>query len=337
MSSDSVRVIVAMDFSDAILNQLKAISPRLHIERHFPAVPENLWPEVEILYAHKRLPRPEQAPRLRWVQLHTAGVDHLIHEPLLAAEDVEVTTASGIHAVQMAEYCLGMMLAFAYRLPMMLDYQKRAEWPKGAHEIFHPRELRGQTLGIAGYGSIGRELARLANSLGMTVLATKRDVMHPADHDGYVLPGTGDPEGVIPVRLYPPEALGSMASLCDFLVVIVPQVEGAPPVVDEAVLNQMKKSAVLVNVARGAVVDEAALITALSSGKLAGAALDVFQAEPLPATSPLWNLDNVILSPHVAGNTVHYHENAAALFAENLQRYLEKRPLLNRLDRRRGY
>jgi phosphoglycerate dehydrogenase-like enzyme len=117
------------------------------------------------------------------------------------------------------------------------------------------------------------------------------------DRDGYKEPGIGDPDGSIPARIYPAEAVGSMASQCDFLVVIAPSVDGAKPVITEAVLNVMKKNAVLINVARGAVVDEAALITALSSGKIAGAALDVFQAEPLPATSPLWILENVILTP----------------------------------------
>ena len=128
-----------------------------------------------------------------------------------------------------------------------------------------------------------------------------------------------------------------MVSICDFVVVTAPQVNGAPPIISETVLAAMKKTAVLVNVARGAVVDEAALITALSSGKIAGAALDVFKQEPLPPTSPLWNLENVILSPHVSGNSVTYHEKAATLFAENLRRYLEKQPLLNLFNRKRGY
>jgi len=120
-------------------------------------------------------------------------------------------------------------------------------------------------------------------------------------------------------------------------VVTTPLVEGAAPVVDETVLASMKKTAVLINVARGAVVDEAALITALSTKKIAGAALDVFKEEPLPTTSPLWNLDNVIITPHISGNSARYHEKAAALFADNLQRYLENKPLLNRFNRKRGY
>jgi phosphoglycerate dehydrogenase-like enzyme len=337
MSQELIHVVVAMDFSDEIMAKLRAISPRLQIERHFPNVPDSVWPQTEILYTQRNFPEPAQAPRLRWLQTHSAGLDTMIKQPIMKVEDVEVTSGSGIHAVQMAEYTFMMMLAFAYKLPTALQLQAKAEWPKEPHKIFAPYQLRGQTIGIAGYGSIGREVARLASAFGMTVLATKKNLKDTTDHDGYIEPGTGDPEGIIPSRLYPPEALASMVTLCDWLVVTTPLVEGAPPVVDETVLAAMKKNAVLINVARGAVIDEAALITALSSKKIAGAALDVFKEEPLPTTSPLWNLDNVILTPHIAGNTVKMHEKAAALFAENLQRYLENKPLLNRLNRKRGY
>lgn len=332
-----IRVVVAMDFSDAVIEQLRSISPRLHIERHFPIVPDPVWAEAEVLYTLNRFPDPTQAPRLRWIQLHFAGVDHALKQPIVQAEDVEVTTASGVHAVHMAEFCLAMMLAFTYKLPLLLQLQAKAEWPKNAGERFNPRELRGQTLGIVGYGSIGRELARQADALGMTVLATKRDVMHPAEEDQYVEPGTGDPSGDIPARLYPSQGLVSMASECDFLVVTTPLTDATRHMINEDVLHAMKRTAVLINVARGALVDEDALISALAAGTIAGAALDVFEEEPLPPTSPLWNLDNVILSPHISGNSVHYHEKAAALFAENLERYLNKQPLLNRLERKRGY
>jgi phosphoglycerate dehydrogenase-like enzyme len=337
MSSGQIKVVVAMDFSDEIMAQLRAVSPRYHLERHHPNVPENTWADAEIIYTTHRFPEPAQAPRLRWIQLHSAGVESALKQPIVQAEDVDVTNASGIHVVQMGEYCLMMLLAFNYRLSELLAYQAKAEWPEKSHLLFRPRDLRGQTLGIAGYGAIGRELARMANSLGMTVLASKNNIKHPADTDSYTEPGTGDREGSIPARLYPAEALASMAAECDFLVITTPLTDATRHMVNETVLNGMKKTAVLINVARGGVVDEAALISALAAKKIAGAALDVFHEEPLPKTSPLWNLDNVILTPHISGNNVRYHEKAAALFAENLQRYLEKRPLLNKVDRKRGY
>jgi phosphoglycerate dehydrogenase-like enzyme len=337
MAQEPIHVIVAMNFSDELMARLQAVSPRLHIVRHFPTIPENAWGDIEVLYTLRDFPDPAQAPHLRWIQMHSAGVDNVIKQPIIRAEDMNVTTSSGIHAVQMSEFCLVMMLAFNYKIPKMLELQAKMEWPEKPQQLFAPHELRGQTLGIVGYGSIGRELARQANALGMTVLASKRDMLHPEDRDSYSEPGTGDPDGSIPARIYPSEAVASMASECDFLVVTIPLVEGAAPVINETVLAAMKKTAVLVNVSRGGVIDEAALITVLSSGKIAGAALDVFQEEPLPNTSPLWNLDNVILSPHISGNSVQYHDKAATLFAENLRRYLEKRPLLNLLNRKRGY
>ncbi len=335
--ANTIKVIVAMDFSDALIEQLRAISPRLHVERYFPKVPDSAWATAEVLYTGGILPEPAQAPRLRWIQLQSAGMEHVLDRAIVRAEDVEVTSTSGIHATAMAEYCLAMMLAFAYKLPQMLAFQARAEWPEERYRIFAPRGLRGQTVGIVGYGSIGRELGRIAAALGMVVVATKRDLKHPADEGEYREPGIGDPEAEIPTRLYPPEALGSMASVCDYLVITVPLTSATRHMVNAEVLSRMKKTAVLVNVARGAVVDEAALISALAAGTIGGAALDVFEEEPLPAASPLWQMDNVIISPHVAGNVYRYHEKAAALFAENLQRYLEHRPLLNRLDRARGY
>lgn len=337
ISKDPIRVVVAVDFSDAILHQIRDVSPHIRVEKHYPEVPEPVWAEAEVLYTARRFPLPAQAPRLRWIQTHSAGLDAIINQPIVQAEDVEVTSASGIHTVQMAEYCLAMMLAFMYQIPLMIESKTKALWPEKQYEIFNPHGLRGLTLGIAGYGSIGRELARLAGALGMRVLASKHDLMRSTEDDGYMLEGTGDPTGDIPDRIYPPEALASLASECDFLVLTLPLTPKTRHVVNETVLHAMKKTAFLINVARGGVVDEAALISALAAEKIAGAALDVFEQEPLPSTSPLWNLDNVIISPHVSGNTTLYNQKAADLFIENLRRYLEKRPLLNRLNRERGY
>lgn len=335
--TEPIHVVIAMDFADPLIERIRAVSPRLRVERHHPHVPERGWHEVEILYTGRLFPTVEQAPRLRWIQLHSAGVDHAIKEPIVLAEDVEVTTTSGIHAAVIAEYCLLGMLAFEFKLPTMLEHQARAEWARGRDAIFNPRGLRGQTVGIVGYGAIGRELARQADALGMRVLAVKRDAMHPADTDSYRLPGTGDPEGNLPTRIYPPEAAAAMAKECDFLVVTLPLTPQTRHIINAEVLNGMKKTAVLINIGRGAVVDEAALISALAAEKLRGAMLDVFEQEPLPPTSPLWKLPNVIISPHVAGVNQQYHELAAGVFIENLQRYIEKRPLLNRLVRERGY
>ncbi|MBI1257337.1 MAG: D-2-hydroxyacid dehydrogenase [Chloroflexi bacterium] len=335
--SETINVVVAMNFSDAIINQLREVSPRLHVERYHPTVPDKVWATADILFTSNNFPTLEQAPNLRWIQLVSAGINHAASQPILLTDNVEVTTASGIHATPMSEFSLAMMLAFAYKLPKILEFQAQVYWVPDRTTVFTPTPLRGQTLGIVGYGNIGRELARAADALGMTVLATKRDVMHPADDDSYHEAGTGDPEGEIPARLYPPQALASMARECDFLVLTTPLTEATHHLVDATVLKAMKKTAVLINVARGAVVDEAALITALQEHRIGGAALDVFEQEPLPPESPLWKLDNVILSGHISGSVVDYDERAATLFAENLQRYLDGQPLLNRVNLERGY
>ena len=209
--------------------------------------------------------------------------------------------------------------------------------PSDSPALFTPIDMDLQTVGIVGYGSIGRELARICAAIGMTVLATKRDISRTEESNAYAVPGFGDPTGDIPDRIYPADTITSMAKDCDYLVVTVPQTDDTEHLIGEEVLAAMKESAVLVNVSRGAVVDEKALITALSARVIAGAALDVFEEEPLPSASPLWNLDNVIITPHFSGFTRDYHKKAAQVFKANLRRYLDNDPLLNQLDRATGY
>jgi phosphoglycerate dehydrogenase-like enzyme len=337
MSQNLLSVVVAIDFSDEIIEQLQAVSPRLRVERHFPEVEAEVWQRADILYTYGVMPEPGQAPKLKWVQLNSAGVDHVVNTPLVQSGDVMVTSASGIHAVPMTEYAIGMMIAWAYQFPLMFKHQQQRHWDTRSQKVFAPQHLRGKTLGIVGYGSIGRELARAAHALGMNILVIKNDVMHPAEQHRYNEPGTGDPEAEIPDRIYPPEAIRSMASECDILVMLAPLTDRTEGMLDAGVFKAMRDKAVFMNMARGRVVNEADLIEALEKGEIAGAVLDVFETEPLPSDSPLWAMDNVIISPHVAGNSSQYHARAAALFAENLQRYLERQPLLNRYKPDRGY
>jgi phosphoglycerate dehydrogenase-like enzyme len=218
-----------------------------------------------------------------------------------------------------------------------LHNQQSAEWPIDRYNIYLPTELRESTVGILGYGAIGREIARLAHAFGMEVLATKRNVMTPAAMNRFAENGIGDADAALVERLYPPEATRSMVSLCDFVVVLVPLTPTTKAVINAEVLAAMKKTAYLISISRGAVVDEEALIKALQTGQIAGAALDVFAQEPLPASSPLWKLDNVIISPHIAGNTSHYNDSAAEVFAQNLERYVNKKDLLNQVNYEYGY
>lgn len=332
-----INVVVAIDFSDEILSLLRHVSPRLNIVRYFPTVPDEVWQTADILYTTSIVPEPHQAPRLKWIQLNSAGMEHVMHKPIITETDVKLTSASGIHAVPMAEYAMGLMLAWEYQFMTLMRHQQQKHWDRNSGKLFSPRHLRGQTLGIVGYGSIGRELARLAQGMGMRVLAVKRDAKDPNEGKGYVEPSTGDPTGDIPERIYPPEAVASMARDCDYMVLLAPLTDQSRGMIDADVFASMRDHAVLINLARGGVVDEAALIEALDKKQIAGAMLDVFQEEPLPVDNPLWGMSNVLISPHIAGNSQRYHERAASLFAENLQRYVEGEPLLNVLDRAQGY
>lgn len=338
---DKVTVLVTLHADESLIQRLRDVSPRLEVI-HRPAqtvaeIPPDVWQEVEVLLTWGDvLPDRETAPNLRWVQVTSAGIDRLLGNPLFEQRDVLLTTTSGIHAVTMAEYALGMMLAFAHHLPRFMALQQAHEWPR-QREALTPRLLRGATLGIVGYGSIGRELARLARAFGMQVLATKRDAMHPASLPEYVEPGTGDPDGVMCHRLYPSQALKSMVRECDYIVVLTPLTPETVNLINAEVLSAVKPGAVLINLARGGIVDEAALLAALKSGLLGGAACDVFAEEPLPEDSPLWDAPNLIISPHVAGMMPGYMDRAVDVFVENLRRYLARQQLLNVVDWERGY
>ena len=331
------RIVVKSTISDALLTQLREIAPDYRVDRYTDTVPDAVWAEAEIVFTGRSVPTPEQAPRLRWIQLASAGFDWMLKNPIGQIPDIDITSSSGMHATPIAEYCLGMMLALNLKLPLMLDLKRKSEWPKNRPSAFGPAPLRGKTVGIIGYGSIGRELARLCDSLGMVVLAAKRDVMKPEAREGWIEPGTGDPLGEIPMRLYPGQAVATMAKDCDFLVMTAPLTGDTRHMIDLSVLNAMKSTAFFINIARGDVVDEVALIHTLQHDEIAGAALDVFTEEPLPSTSPLWSMSNVIISPHISGDLPDYFERAGRVFAENLRRYVEKRPLINALDRLKGY
>ncbi len=338
---DTIDVLCTLRFTDDLLDTLRAVSPRLRVTQQTAHNPGEVaailqeHPNTEILYAFHLPPNAlELAPRLRWVQLHSAGADHLLDHPIMGS-DVLVTTTSGIHATPIAEYVLASILAYRWRVPLWTGCQRESRWPSDRWNLFARPELRGSTLGVVGYGSIGREVGRLAKAFGMHVLAMRRSTGR-ADQ-GYAVDGTGDPEGTVPERFYPPEALQEMLAECDYVVVALPLTTATRHVIGEPELRAMKPAAYLVNIARGGLIDEAALVRALGEGWIGGAGLDVFDEEPLPPDSPLWELDNALISPHVAGFTPHYDERAVDLFAGNLSRYLAGQPLLNQVDKKKGY
>ncbi len=332
-----LNVLVTMRFDQAQLDRLRAVSPEVSVAQADPETAD--YAKTDVLYAGAPPRDLSCAPRLKWVQLHMAGVNALYDHPLYTKTALPLTTTSGVHAATIAEYAMTVLLALAHRVPRMVEWQARGGWPPDEQRwpLFVPTEVRGATLGIIGYGSIGRELARIAKSaFAMTVLAGKRDPSRRAD-DGYCLPGTGDPEGALPDEWLGHGQLDSLLARSDVVVLCAPLTAETRGLINAEALRRMKPSAYFINVGRGASVDEAALARALREKRIAGAAVDVFEQEPPPAGHPLYGLDNVIVSPHVSGFLPSYDEKCSVLFAENLRRYRAGEPLLNLVDRARGY
>jgi phosphoglycerate dehydrogenase-like enzyme len=261
-------------------------------------------------------------PKLRWVHTFSAGVDR--HVPEMARyERVLLTNNSGAYDVPIAEHVIAMIFAAAKRVPEHLAAQGRHEWQR---EVPHA-EVRDATLVILGMGSIGSELARLGCGVGMRVIGVRRDATHRGTR-----PST---EGVD--RIVSTDRFAEVAREADYLAVtaaLTPQTRG---MVSAEVMRALKPTAWVINIARGPIVDEAALAVALKEKRIGGAALDVFDTEPLPADSPLWSVDNAILTPHVSNSSPKVRERSLALVAENVRRFKAGEPLLNLVDRAAGY
>jgi len=330
---------MTLPFPEELLEQLKALSSRIQVVvqpvKDVEELSEDLLADVDVLYTSRFIPELEDMPNLRWVQLHNAGINHVADHAILRSK-IQVTTLSGVSAPSMAEYALMVILSLGRRLPLMLEDKVAKVWSTERGERFMPKELRDSTVGIVGYGSVGREIARLCRSFGANLLASKRD-LRVLDDEGYSLPELGDSKAELVERLYPPQAIASMASLCDFLVISVPLTSKTRGLVNEKVFTEMKPSSYLIDLSNGGVVDHGALVEALTENKIAGAALDVYPIEPLPEGSPLWDMPNVLLSPHVAANSPKYFAMAIDCFAENMKRFLSDQPLLNLFQAERGY
>ena len=267
------------------------------------------------------------APKLRWLQFPGAGVDSLATTGLLDANSgVIVTTAAGIHAETISEYVFASMLMFNWNWPQMVRLQDSHVWARSA-TWYHlgGRELAGQTLGIIGLGNIGRRIAQLGHAFSMRVLGTRRSIQIAGEQESDV------------DQFFPPEQLHELLRLCDYVVISVPLTRETEKLIGEAELRIMRSNTYLVNIARGRVIDEQALVRALREGWIAGAGLDVTEEEPLPSESPLYSMPNVILTPHISGNSVYYDARLAALFAENLKRYRSGQQLQNQYEPSRGY
>jgi len=255
--------------------------------------------------------------KLRWVHSRAAGVDKLLF-PELVESPVLLTNSRGVFSASLGEFVLAAILHFAKDLRRMVRNQTAAVW-----EPFDVQEIGGQTVGILGYGDIGRAVASRVHAMSMRVLATKRHV-----------PGSADP---LVERFYRPEERREMIALCDYIVATAPLTEETRHMISDAEFAAMKPTAVVINVGRGPVIDEAALLRALTAKRIKGAGLDVFEHEPLPAAHLLYKLENVLLSPHCADHTSDWQDQSMRFFLNQYCRFEKGEPLKNIVNKRLGY
>ena len=257
-----------------------------------------------------------RSPKLKWVQTMNAGVNTLLDTDIMQSQ-VMLTNAGGIHGIPMREFVLHFMLMFAKQAPLCFQLQKEKRW-----ETFVPEMIHSKTCGILGLGKIGSDIGRLAKAVGMRVIALdNRRMAKPKYVD----------------VMFPLEGLREFLSECDFMVIALPLTPETTGFIGEAELRAMKPTAYLINIARGQIVDDEALIRALKERWIAGAGLDALSSEPLPADSQLWELPNAILTPHVAGVSPNYKVLVTDLFCKNLKRYLNGEKLFNLVNKKKGF
>ena len=259
------------------------------------------------------------APKLAWVHSRNAGLDAFLF-PELVESKVTLTNGSGVFSAPLGEFALAAMLYFAKDLPRMRRNQVAGKW-----EPFDVLRLAGQSVGIVGYGDIGKEVAWRAHAMGMRVLALKRH-----------LPAPGSDLGPVE-KMYPTSELHAMIAASDYVVVAAPLTAETRHMIGNAEFAAMKPDAVIINVGRGPVIDEAAMVQALVEGKIKGAGLDVFEHEPVPPESPLYTMENVLFSPHCADNTPDWLDNAMKFFIAQYERFRTGEALLNVVDKKLGY
>jgi phosphoglycerate dehydrogenase-like enzyme len=261
----------------------------------------------------------QMCPRVQWVHTRSAGLDNVLF-PELVESPIPLTNGSGVFSPSLGEFALAAILYFAKDLRRMVRNQEAGRW-----EPFDITEITGQTVGIVGYGDIGRAVATRVRPMGMRVLAMKRHGAPVYNVDPLVS------------HVYTPDRLMEMLPLCDYVVVSTPLTAETKAMIGEAAFASMRPDAVVINLGRGPVIDEAAMIKALSENRIKGAALDVFDREPLPEGHPLYSLQNVLLSPHCADHTPDWMDRAMQFFLDQFDRFVKGEPLMNIVDKKLGY
>jgi phosphoglycerate dehydrogenase-like enzyme len=287
------------------------------VEEHLPA--------AEVMFTLSL--RKEQfaiAQKLRWIHSPSAAVHQFLF-PELVESDVALTNSREVHGPVVAEHVMALIFALAKKIPQAVQLQQKSTWGQDAmvNDGSRLRELAGSTLGLIGLGSIGMRVARMASAMGMRVIAVREHVEK------------GSPEGVEAV--FAPSQLNEVLSQSDFVVLAAPLLTATEKLINAQRLACMKRDAYLINVGRGPLLDEVALAQSVGARQIAGAALDVFDHEPLPPDSPLWSVPNLLITPHTAGLTDKLWQRHYELFSDNLRRYLAHEPLRFVVDKRAGY
>jgi phosphoglycerate dehydrogenase-like enzyme len=316
-------VLALTDSADATSDpQLRMLAELPHLVRNSASALDALGANAEVILlwgGSRELLRSAflANPGVRWVHSRSAGLDRLLF-PELVESTVPLTNGSGIFSPSLGEFALAAILFFAKDFRRMLRNQEAGRW-----EQFDVDEISGQSVGIVGHGDIGRAVASRVHAMGMKVLALKRHA--PASPDPLV------------DQFYAPKELHSMLPRCDFVVVAAPLTSETHHMISDAAFAAMKPTAVIINIGRGPVIDQAALIRALTARKIRGAGLDVFEQEPIPAGDPIYKLENVLISPHCADHTRDWLNQAMRFFLEQYHRFESGQTLNNVVEKHLGY
>lgn len=332
MSGEQIRILVTSPIGKSCLEKITQVNQSIEVidvsdllyqeQNQFSVTNEklnSLLADTDVIFGFD-VPNNliRRAPNLKWIQAISAGVDHILIDDILKSP-VVITTIKGVSSTAIAEFIFGIALIMVKQLSLCFQLKQSKSWQK-----YRTGTLFSRTLGIVGYGHIGREIARLAKAFKMKVIAIRRST------EQMTLDGNVD-------VMLPREKLSQLLVDSDFVVVSVPLTPETKKYIGEKELRSMKSTAYLINIARGNVIDEVALVQALEEGWIAGAGLDVFAEEPLPISSRLWELPNVILSPHVSGDTENEFDTATDFFIENLKNYMNNDILLNVVDKVKMY
>lgn len=293
-------------------------------------VPREMVRDVDVLFCELPPANFEDFTRLRWIQLTSAGYSQVLDLPILEKK-IYVTNGLGTFDVPIAEWNIMMMLWWHRSMLEAQANQWARVWDRAPK---FERELRGSTVGFYGYGGIARETARLAKTMGLKVWALTRGQPAKRAETTFCLEGTGDPDGVLPDRIFSPAQIADFMGGLDYLIITLPLTSATRGIIGERELRMLRPSAVLINCARGPIIEEQAYIRCLREQWIRGSSLDVHYAYPLPPEHPLWLMPNLIMTPHISGGSggAHFLPRTYQLFTQNLERYLSGRPLLNELS-----